>query len=185
MNWNRLTKTTAALASSVTLVACGGDDDLNTTDVEFAQGMIPHHAQAIDMSRLADGRTTTPEIIELADQIEAAQDPEIRSMTGWLEEWDEEVPDMSGGDDNGHGDHGASGMMTDDQMMELEGATGEEFDRLFLEMMIEHHEGAIEMAEVQLADGDDDDVKELAQEIIDVQRAEIDYVRDLLATLGS
>jgi uncharacterized protein (DUF305 family) len=189
MKRNRLTKIVPALVAAALLAtACGSDDDVNDVDVEFAQGMIPHHVQAIDMAQLVVDRTSTPEIIELAGQIEAAQDPEIQVMVGWLEEWGEDVPDTSGADDDGHGghgDHGASGMMTDEQMAELESATGEMFDRMFLEMMIEHHEGAIVMAEIQLADGADEDVKEMAQEIIDVQRAEIDHMRDLLDTSGN
>lgn len=166
----------AAVASSA-LVGCSDDEDFNDTDVMFAQGMIPHHAQALEMAQLAEGRDAGPEVADLAAQIESAQDPEIQLMTGWLEDWDQAVPDLA--IDHSAMDHG-NGMMTADQMAALDDATGDEFDEMFLELMIEHHEGAIAMSETELSEGANEKAKELAQEVIDAQQAEIDQMREFL-----
>lgn len=159
--------------SSETTEAAAPDADFNDADVEFAQGMIPHHEQAVEMADLADGRAESPEVTDLAERIKAAQDPEIEQMTGWLEEWGQEVPE---GMDHG----GMDGMMSDDDMTSLEEASGAEFDEMFLTMMIEHHEGAIAMAETELEDGQNADAKELAQTIIDAQQAEIEEMQGIL-----
>ncbi|HEX6338579.1 MAG TPA: DUF305 domain-containing protein [Jiangellaceae bacterium] len=166
-----------AIVASSAFVGCSGDEDYNDADVMFAQGMIPHHAQALEMAQLVQGRDAGQEVTDLAAQIEAAQDPEIQLMTGWLENWGEDVPDLTL--DHSAMDHG-KGMMTADQMAALDDATASEFDRMFLELMIEHHEGAIAMSKTELADGADKEAKELAQEIIDGQQAEIDHMRELL-----
>ncbi|NDL57311.1 DUF305 domain-containing protein [Phytoactinopolyspora mesophila] len=191
-----------AFTAAVGLTACGNDDDAldgtandsatsgeeaghNAADVEFAQGMIPHHVQAVDMSELVPERSDMPELRTLADEIQAAQQPEIDQMTEMLESWGEDVPDP---DDPhaGHGDtSGMEGMMSDEEMAALENASGAEFDRMWLTMMIEHHEGAISMSETVLADGSDAEVEELAAEIIEVQREEIDLMRDLLEEVPS
>ena len=182
----------ALLISIVALTAACGDDDEpeartdtsdqanhNEADVEFAQAMIPHHEQAVEMAQLAATRAQSSEVKELASQIEAAQDPEIQTMTGWLEDWGESV-DGGGGMDHGGGD----GMMGDDQMSSLEGATGAEFDRMFLEQMTEHHEGAIAMAETELDEGRFQDALEMAQTIRDTQRQEVQTMETLLANVG-
>lgn len=180
MSRNEVARIGLALGAAATLVAgCAQDEDANAADVAFAQEMIPHHAQALDMARLTEYRTANPEVLELAGQIEAAQDPEIETMSGWLEEWGEQVPDPSA-TDHSEMDHDGTGMMTAEQMGELAVATDAAFDRLFLELMIEHHEGAIAMSEAQLADGVNEEVNELAREIIEAQQAEIDYMRALL-----
>jgi len=166
-----------AVVASSAFVGCSDDEDYNDADVMFAQGMIPHHAQALDMAQLAEAREAGPEVTDLAAQIEAAQDPEIQLMTGWLEGWGEAVPDSTL--DHSAMDHG-NGMMTADQMTALDHATGDDFDRMFLELMIEHHEGAIAMSETELSEGANDEAKELAQEIIDGQQAEIDHMQELL-----
>jgi uncharacterized protein (DUF305 family) len=189
-----LVVTGLALTAAVGLAACGNDDDTNddatngdatahsVADVEFAQGMIPHHVQAVDMSALVPERSDMPEVLALAEEIQAAQQPEIDQMTQMLENWGEDVPDADG--DDPHAGHGESddmaGMMSDDDMADLEAASGSEFDRMWLTMMIEHHEGAISMSESVLADGTDSEVEELAAEIIEVQQEEIDVMRDLL-----
>lgn len=165
------------IVASSAFVGCSGDEDYNDADVMFAQGMIPHHAQALEMAQLVQGRDASQEVTDLAAQIEAAQDPEIQLMTGWLENWGEDVPDLTL--DHSAMDHG-KGMMTADQMAALDDATAGEFGRMFLELMIEHHEGAITMAETELSEGANGDAKELAQEIIDAQQAEIDHMRELL-----
>lgn len=156
------------------------DVDVNESDVAFADGMIPHHAQALDMAGLAEERSSNPDVVELARRIGAAQEPEIQLMSGWLEQWGYDVPDPAA-TEHSVMDHGPTGgMMTDEQMAELVEATGEKFDRMFLELMIEHHEGAIAMSEEVLANGANADVKELAEHIIEAQQAEIDYMRGLL-----
>lgn len=162
----------------------------NEADVAFAQGMIPHHAQAMEMSRLAPGRAQSEQVKELARQIEAAQGPEIDTLTGWLRSWGVEVPHggMSGMDHGSMPDEGMSGMdhggmrgmMTPEDMQQLQQTEGGEFDRVFLTMMIEHHEGAVEMARTELEQGQFPDAKKMAQQIIDTQQAEIDTMRELL-----
>ena len=183
----RKTLTAAILATAlITLAACGGGSDSDTAeghndaDVTFAQQMIPHHQQAIEMAKAAETRAESQEVKDLAADIEAAQDPEIETMTGWLESWGEDVPDegMSGMDHMSSDD--MPGMMSEDDMTELEDATGAEFDQMFLTMMIEHHEGAIEMAKTEQADGESADAKALADDIETAQTAEIQTMQDLL-----
>jgi uncharacterized protein (DUF305 family) len=154
----------------------------NDADITFAQGMIPHHRQAVEMAELAASRSENPEVLDLATRIGAAQGPEIETMTGWLEAWGADVPaegGMGGMDHGGTG--GMSGMMTSEQMQGLEEANGAAFDRMFLEMMVEHHRGAVEMAQVELDEGADPAALELAQTIIVTQQAEITEMETLLA----
>lgn len=185
----RKTLTAALVAASLlTLAACGNEDGSGSTaghndaDVAFAQQMIPHHQQAVEMAQLAETRAESAEVKNVAAEIKAAQDPEIETMTGWLESWGEDVPDedMSGMD---HGDMSSddmAGMMTEEEMGDLEGSSGSEFDQMFLTMMIEHHEGAIEMAEVELDEGEHAGTLDLAESIIESQRAEIELMESML-----
>lgn len=184
-----------AVALSLAVAACGSDgvdtgeaasEGFNQADAEFAQGMIPHHEQAVEMAELAEENAESAEVQELADEIEAAQGPEIEQMTGFLEEWGAPLPEEGMGNGQMEGmDHGGmAGMMTEGEMAELEAAMGAEFDRLFLEMMVRHHEGAVEMAEVELAEGEDAEAQALAEEIIETQEAEIAEMEDLLAEAG-
>jgi uncharacterized protein (DUF305 family) len=165
----------------------------NDADVEFAQGMVLHHRQAVEMAELAAGRTQNPQILHLSARIDGAQEPEIQTMTGWLRRWGAEVPaaaardaDMAGIDHSGmvHGGSGGmqdmGGMMTPEQMQALEQAHGAAFDRVFLQMMVEHHEGAVQMAQTELAEGADTAAKQLAQTITDVQRSEVAEMGTLL-----
>ncbi|TFV43962.1 DUF305 domain-containing protein [Blastococcus sp. TF02A-35] len=149
----------------------------NDADVTFAQGMIPHHQQAIEMAQMASERAEDPRVLDLASRIEAAQQPEIETLTGWLKEW--------GVEDNGMGgmDHGG-GMMSEDDMNALMAASGAEFDRLFLEQMIEHHTGAVEMATTEAGEGQDTEALAMANDIRDTQNAEIAEMRQLLTELG-
>ena len=161
----------------------------NNADVTFVQGMIPHHRGALEMAQLADGRAEDPRVIDLASRIEAAQEPEIETMTGWLEEWGEPVPEESDSSTGGmdHGDMGGGmdmGGMSEEDMAALEDASGAEFDRLFLEMMIEHHRGAVEMSETEMADGAYPDAVAMAEEIAESQTAEIQEMETLLSELG-
>jgi len=194
-----------ALLAAATLVLAGcGDDaddktadraaaDHNDADVTFAQDMIPHHQQAIEMARLAEDRAASPEVRRLATAIEGAQDPEIETMTGWLESWGEDVPDsrmgmddMDGDEMDGMGDDESDdsmpGMMSDEDMADLGDAHQAAFDRMFLTMMITHHEGAIEMARTERAEGEYDDAVALAAQIETAQRQEIETMRDLLSS---
>ena len=156
------------------------DAAFNQADVDFAQGMIPHHAQAIEMADMAIAQSDSAEVTDLAERIRAAQDPEIEQLTTWLEDWGQDVPDREMSMDHDMGDMSMDGMMTQDQMGEMAAATGAEFDRMFLEMMIVHHEGAVSMAEDEVANGKYEPAIEMAQSIIDGQSAEIDEMNQLL-----
>lgn len=153
-----------------------GDADsagFSPADIMFAQMMIPHHQQAVDMSELAIEKAVDPDVRALAEQIRDAQAPEIELMESWL---DEAGVRMSMGSDMGMG---MGGMLSDDEMTALEDATGAEFDRLYLEGMIEHHEGAILMTQMIL-DSENPKVKELGEAIVESQTAEIEQMRQML-----
>ena len=153
--------------------------EANAADTMFVMMMIPHHEQAIEMADLLlakDG--VEPRARELAEQIKAAQAPEIELMEGWLEDWG--VPGHDS--DMGDMDHGG-GMMSEDDMNALQSANGLVATRLFLEGMIEHHDGAIEMAESVIESGQNPDVRDLAERIIVDQTAEIGNMWEILAVL--
>lgn len=170
-------------ADNTSSVSSGGDSH-NDADVYFATDMIPHHAQAVEMAEIAVSKAADSEVIDLAHQIKDAQQPEIDTLSSWLEEWGEDVPDTSMGSMSGmdHGDMegGMEGMMTPEDMQRLGDASGRTVDRLFLEMMIEHHQGAIAMSRTELSDGENADAKALAQAIVDAQVAEISTMESLL-----
>lgn len=150
-------------------------------DVAFMQGMIAHHAQAIHMSRMAESRKATPRIVRLAIKIDQSQVAEIRAMQDWLRANGQHAPDTSS-----WRTMSMPGMLTAAQLDALEKATGVDFDRAFLEMMIRHHEGALEMVEDLFATpraGQDVDVNVFANEVVAVQTAEIGIMRRLLAEL--
>lgn len=199
------------LGMALVLAACGGDDAApngaggappaatssgaisqqhNAADVEFAQGMIPHHRQAIAMSELAADRAQSEDVKALAEEISAAQGPEIETMTSFLEAWGEKVPDGDSMGEMGGMDHGGDmnmggmpGMMSPQQMAELENVQGAEFDRMFLQMMISHHEGAVEMARAEQVDGVNEQAIDLAEQIEATQTAEISRMQDLLSII--
>jgi uncharacterized protein (DUF305 family) len=154
----------------------------NDADVMFAQMMYPHHAQAVEMAQLAKGRTSTPEVIRLADAIESAQGPEMEQLAKWLKQWGQPDPSADGGGqgDMHHGDDTMSGMMSGQEMNDLAAKSGTEFDQAWLAMMIEHHAGAIEMANAEIADGANQAAKQLATTIAATQQQEIDTMRSLL-----
>lgn len=162
--------------------AAATSQEHNDADTEFAQMMILHHQGAIEMATMAEGRAQSDEVQQLASDIQFAQQPEIDLMTSWLETWGEEPP--SSEDDMGGMDHssGHTGMADDDQMQQLQDA-GADFDRMFLEMMIEHHQGAITMSEQEQANGLNEDAVELAGTIIGDQTEEIDKMQQLLADM--
>ncbi len=174
--------------SSSTETPGGGSAAVNDADVTFVQGMIPHHRSAVVMAEIAEGRAEDPRVLDLAGRIEAAQQPEIDTMTGWLEEWGKPVPEESDSgmstDHGSMGGHGSMEMGGEMDMGALEGASGPEFDRMFLEMMTAHHQGAVEMAETEIGEGSNPDAIALAQQIADSQTAEIEEMQRLLAEIG-
>ncbi|GHE65065.1 DUF305 domain-containing protein [Streptomyces capitiformicae] len=212
----RMAIVSTVAAGGLLLAACGGDDmegmdhgsgssasatstptagdnpapgAFNDADVMFAQMMIPHHEQALEMAELADGRASDTEIKSLAADIEKAQDPEIQTMKSWLKAWgkpesaEESMPGMdhgSGGMDHGSG---MSGMMSEEDMQKLEAAKGTEFDRMFAEMMIEHHKGAITMAEDEQKNGRNATAKKLAADVVKTQSAEVEKFDKILDRL--
>ncbi|HSE69504.1 MAG TPA: DUF305 domain-containing protein [Nocardioidaceae bacterium] len=155
------------------------------SDVAFMQMMIPHHAQALEMSRLASSRAEDPQVLALARRIKAAQGPEIMTMAAWLEQRGIEVP--RAGDDPGTYDHSShghdpmSGMLSEAEMEQLAAARGGRFDTLFLRGMIGHHSGAVQMADRVAVDGTDQQVSEIAADVQATQTAEIDRMRQLLS----
>lgn len=155
----------------------------NRADTRFAQDMIPHHGQAIDMAKLATTRASSGQVKKLAADIQAAQGPEITRMTGWLKSWGANVPstDMAGmpGMDDGS-DSSTPGMMSNADMHRLEKAPGRAFDRMFLQMMIKHHEGALQMAKTEQAQGKNAAAVNLAKSIEASQTAEIAKMRQML-----
>jgi uncharacterized protein (DUF305 family) len=182
--------TTGAIASltvalSLALAGCSatGESDFNAADETFVTGMIPHHEQALEMAAIIlDKEGVDDRVIALAERIQAAQQPEIDLMTSWLEEWGVD-PDMGDMGDMPGMDHGDDGMMSDDDMNALEAASGEEASTLFLEQMVQHHDGAIEMSQQELDNGKNADALKLARQIIDAQRAEIAEMQELLTHL--
>jgi uncharacterized protein (DUF305 family) len=190
---------TIALSLTAVLAACGSDDSsdsadtateaavtsmvgvvLNDADIEFAQGMIAHHEQAVEMAEIAldPNIGASAAVVDLATRIQAAQEPEIDQMTAWLTAAGEPVAmDLS----DGHDMSDMDGMMSADDMDALAAATGADFDRTWTGMMIEHHQGAISQSETVKADGSNPDVLALADQIIAVQQAEIAEMQQLLS----
>lgn len=191
-----LLATSAALLAALTLSACGATatgapetapesaaseetSDFNEADIMFAQMMIPHHRQAVEMSEtLLAKDSVSPETTDLAERIIAAQGPEIAELNALLESWGMEP--MSESDGMGGMDH-SSGMMSAEDMTALADATGEEAEALYLEQMVEHHEGAVEMAGPETIDGQNADAIALAEDIIAAQESEIAEMKALLA----
>ena len=155
------------------LAGCATSDKSNNSfsadDQIFAAMMIPHHEQAIQMSELALLNSTDPEILALASEIKAAQDPEIDQMKSW--------GSSKMGSHAGH--MMDEGMLTDDEMAQLKDASGAEFNRLFLEGMIKHHQGAIQMADMVIDSGNEEAAL-LGKNIVESQSAEIERMRQLL-----
>lgn len=153
-------------------------------DVAFAQQMIPHHRQAITMAELAPTRAANPQVRDLAGQIKNDQDRDIATMTGWLQAWHAAAAknDPGGASAMGGMDRAAmTGMVSNQQMSQLVNSDGPAFDRLFLQLMIAHHEGAVQMATTELATGRNPDAKNLATSIQHSQTAQIATMRKLFA----
>lgn len=148
----------------------------NDADTMFAQGMIPHHEQAVEMSEMMLRKNDIPaSVTDLAKRIQAAQAPEIETMTGWLKTWNESATMGAG--------HSMDGMMGEGDMKQLESAQGTEAAKLFLTQMIAHHQGAIMMAQTEMSQGKNAAAIQLSKDIVTAQKAEIKEMQDLLATL--
>jgi len=186
---------TILVVGALAFAACGGDsksettsadsgatsgDQFNDADVTFAQGMIPHHEQAIEMADIALDPTVgaSAEVRDLATRIKGGQDPEIALMSGWLTAWGKPLT-MDMGD--GHDMSSMEGMMSVEEMDALGMMTDVDFDSMWMEMMIRHHEGAIVMAQTVKANGSNPDVLALADQVIAAQQAEITEMQALLS----
>ncbi|MDT7551695.1 MAG: hypothetical protein QOI16_231 [Pseudonocardiales bacterium] len=184
---------TAGCAAPATHTAADGSD-FDDADVTFASSMVPHHSQAIVMAKMAPAHGASAHVRELAQQISAEQVPEIVQMQTMLADWGRPAAPtasmtptggMAGMGGMGGGDAGqylAQGMMTDQEMQALTAASGPAFDRLFLQGMIQHHQGAVVMAKTELADGDNTDAQVLAENISDTQLAQITLMQQLLTS---
>lgn len=153
-------------------------------DTLFIQGMIPHHAQALEMTALLPGRTTNPDVTLLAKRIDLSQRDEITRMQRWLAE--RGVP--TSGPNAGHAAHDKlmPGMLTAEQLDQLKRARGAEFDRLFLTFMIRHHQGALSMVEELYAAGGglEPATDQFAREVNADQSIEIQRMQEMLARMG-
>ncbi|MEU4800376.1 DUF305 domain-containing protein [Streptomyces sp. NPDC023327] len=159
------------------------DDTPNAADFTYTQMMITHHGQALTMTRLVPRRAASGQVKRLASRIAAAQRPEIGAMKRWLK---------SHGGPRGHAGHGQGhdhaampGMATDAQLARLRAAKGKAFDRLFLKLMITHHDGAVTMATEVLSEGNNVQVEEMANEVVAQQTSEIGRMRQLDRTPGA
>ncbi|MEV2216977.1 DUF305 domain-containing protein [Streptomyces sp. NPDC050997] len=207
----RAVLTAASVTAALVLAACGNDSGSgsggdaggdssasssasagatagahNAQDVSFAQGMIPHHRQALEMAKLAADRASSAKVKDLAARVEKAQDPEIKTMSGWLRSWGEDVPtssdstaeSMPGMDHSGGS--AMPGMMDGSDMDELEKASGADFDTMFLTMMIDHHKGAVDMAGTEKSKGEYGPATSMADDIVTAQTAEMTEMNKLL-----
>ena len=196
LNTRNLFLVTAAAAIALTLSGCSGGtsgmdmgsseepttsesstaENFNNADITFAQMMIPHHEQAVEMSDVLLTKDGIDEQVrDLATQIKDAQQPEIDQLSEWLADWGQEESGVGG---MNHG-----GMMSEDDMAALEAATGADAARLFLEQMTVHHEGAIEMAQAEIDDGENSEAQAMAETIVATQTDEITQMQELLASL--
>jgi len=184
----------AVLAAAATLSACGGAGDHydrsssapaaadqqgsphNASDISFAEGMIPHHQQAIALAALVPSRSTNPAVVKIAAAISAQQDPEVTAMRALLVQWQVD-PAAEPHHDMGSGE----GMVDDATMARLKTLNGAAFDNLWLQSMITHHEGAIAMAKVEVAQGQSPDLIAMANNIVAVQQAEIGQLQQIMA----
>lgn len=204
----RIAVSAAAVLAALTLAACGSTSapsaapntpgpmmtapaaagDHNQADVMFSRMMIPHHEDAVEMAKLAQTRSDNPDVKALAAQIQAAQQPEIEQMKGWLTSWNEPtMPSGMGPDAMGQGGDMPTGMpggmMSSGDMTKLEGLSGTEFDREFLTMMTTHHQTAITMAQAVQANGRHEPTKTLAANIIRSQTEEINQMAEMLKSI--
>lgn len=198
----RVAAVVAALAIAVTVTSCTeatqtsdshtdhehpttsaeGEAPHNADDISFATNMIPHHQQAVDLTELVPTRTDNAALIDLASRIAEEQTPEIQTMQALLVSWGQDVdaPADHSGHEGMEGMEGMQGMVDTETMTRLESLNGAEFDTLWLESMIAHHQGAIEMAKAEIANGESGDAKTLAEHIVSAQQAEITEMNEML-----
>ena len=196
----RCTGLVALLAVVSVTAGCGTDDDApdpqthtaasdetyNDADVEFASDMIQHHAQSLAMVDLTMDRRLDPAIERLAEDVRMAEGSEIEQLTDWLHDWDRPIPETVRDHANAHGDGGPEtgsdlpGMMSAEQLAALEATKGAEFEDAWLELMIEHHEGAIELARTEQSDGEHTGAVQLAESIESAQQEEVSAMRGLV-----
>ena len=200
--WTSAASAALLLVSTVGLAGCGDDSDLgsmpgtqhgdkptnpagehNDADVAFSGHMILHHQQAVQMADIAGWQATNAGTKKLATAIKAAQEPEMRQMSAWLTGWGKPVPSPS------HGGHemedSIPGMMTEDEMHAMGQAEGPEFDRMWIQMMIKHHQGAVAMAKTERASGKNSDAIALAKKIETAQTADIANLKRLLGQINA
>lgn len=188
-----------ALTLTLAMAGCSSNDPeskidaskpYNDADVTFATDMIQHHAQALQMVDLTLGKDLDPKVAALAEDIRSAQTPEIEQMVVLLHRWDRQpIPETSRDHANAHGDGGARGgvgdadmpgMMSSSDLKALEAAKGADFEKKWLQMMVEHHHGAIEMASTEKDDGEDKKARAMAAGIVTAQQAQVETMRGLL-----
>jgi uncharacterized protein (DUF305 family) len=179
----RITAALVVLTAAV-VTACGDSPSSpgqhNAADVSFAQNMIPHHQQAVDMSAMVPSNSTNRKLIVLAEEISSDQRAEIEMLQDLLAEWGEPVaPDHAGHD--GHGGMGVDGMVDAATMTELRSLTDADFDVLWLRSMIRHHQGAIAMAQPEIAQGENPRAVRMAEIIVEWQQYEIARMTSLLS----
>lgn len=203
--FKKLSAVLVVAAATITLAGCGSDgaepqattytaangDEFNDADVSFATDMIGHHAQALLMVDMSMERSLDPEVAALIEGIRSAQAPEIETMVGWLNDWDKPIPETArdhvyaGQDGMGGMDMSGDempGMMSSDELDELEAASDVAFRDMWLAMMIAHHEGAIEMAQIEQADGIYPPAIDLAKSIVKAQQLEITEMEQMLGS---
>ena len=173
--------TTSATSTATTEADREISADHNDADIMFAQMMIPHHQQAVEMSEILLAKDDIPaQVVEFAQRVIDAQGPEIDRMNAMLEAWGQQP--VTG--DMGEMDHGGmSGMMSEEDMTALEDAKGTEAARLYLEQMTAHHEGAVDMARDEVTDGQNPQAIALAEQVIEDQEAEIAQMQQMLTDL--
>ncbi|MEE6259566.1 DUF305 domain-containing protein [Plantactinospora sonchi] len=159
-------------------VTPGAGPTHNTADLRFVQMMIPHHEQALEMAALVPQRAGSAGVIAVADRIRSAQQPEVEVLRSWLRDRGFN-PGPTG--HSGHDPQAMHGMQTPEAMAALAATTGTDFDRRFVEMMTEHHQGAISMAQEVLTAGVNQQIRELARNIAFEQAVEISRMREVLA----
>jgi uncharacterized protein (DUF305 family) len=190
----RVTAGLAALATAAVVSSCAGSPssnehathsgqdtqstEHNEADVAFAQNMIPHHQQAVDMSAMVPSHTANPDVIVIANHIGSDQQSEIDVLKELLARWGEPTgPDHAGHD--GHGAMGIDGMVDAATMDRLQYLRGSEFDVLWLRSMVKHHQGAVTMARHEVAHGQNPDAVKMAKIIVDWQQLEIGRMNTL------
>jgi uncharacterized protein (DUF305 family) len=185
----RVAAVLVVLLAAALLGACGGNQnhasagdqatdqaDHNADDIAFAQDMVPHHEQAVEMAQMVGTNTSNQQLIGLANQVVNTQVPELKAFQVWLMQWQ----DAQGNAPASHGGMPMTGMVDQRTMDRLRSLTGAAFDHLWLTSMIDHHRGAIAMAQNEVAHGKSRDIVYLAQRIITAQQAEIDEMKRML-----